>query len=473
MKKNIIKLFIMLLFSLTFLTGIPSLQAASAKLTIKSNKSTVVVGSEFTVTVTVSSSQSLGAWEWIIKYDTSKLKLTSGEAHVAQYTEGSNIKSKSYTYKFKALASGTSTIGFSSADILAFNEEEMSVALGSLKIKAQTQAEIEASYSKNNNLSSLGVEGYKLNEEFNKDTTEYTVSVPSNVEKITLTGSVEDKTASVNGLGEFEVSEGENKFDVTVTAENGSSKTYTVKVNVEDANPIEVEIDGEKYRVVKRASALTAPSTYEPTTQMINGVEVPAFKSNITNYILVGLKKEDGTTGLYIYNEENNTYTLYKEIKTEGIVIFPKKAPVVPDYYKITKITINETEVEAYQYDGVTDYYLVYGINIENNEECFYQYDVKNNTITRYNDKIINELTKKNENFMLIIIILGIETILLIIILLIIIMKKNKSKKTKKLSFDELDNNKIDKKSKIEEKKSKEETQNKEEKTKTKDSKVK
>lgn len=446
MKKGFLKILTLTIVTIILSSiNAPRLFASSGTITMRSDRTTVVIGSTVTVTVVASSSEPLGGWEWTIQYDRSKLKLESGEAKVADVGDGSATKSKTYTYKFKTIAKGSSTISLGGVSGYAWNaanaNELMSFRAGSVKITAITQAELEASYSKNNNLSSLGVEGYTLNQEFNKDTLEYTVSVPSDVEKITLTGTAEDGKSSINGLGEFEVSEGENKFDIIVTAENGSQKTYTIKVNVEDKNPIEVIIDGKKYTVIKRASTLTAPSTYEATTERINDIEVPAFKSNITNYVLVGLKGEDGTSNLYIYDGEYNKYTLYTELKTEGMLLFPKKAPTSPKYYKITKVTINGTEIEAYQYDGVEDYYLVYGVNIETGSEGFYQYDMVNNTITRYNDKIINELTKKNENFLMIIIILGVETIVIIMILLITLTKRGKKDKikVKKVTFKDLD----------------------------------
>lgn len=442
MKKGITRIFgLIIILAAMILTPITNLNAASGTISVRSSKTTVVIGSTFTVSITVSSSQALGSWGFNVQYDSSKLKLESGDKAVADVVTQSNIKSKTYTYTFKAIAKGSSTISLGAVEAYDYGESPMSINAGSVKINAITQAELEASYSKNNNLSSLGVEGYTLNEEFNKDTIEYTVSVPSDVEKITLTGAAEDGRASVNGLGEFEVSEGENKFEVVVTAENGSTKTYTVKVNVEDKNPIVVTIDGKKYTVVKRGSTLTAPSTYEATTERINDIEVPAFKSKITGYVLVGLKGENGTQNLYIYDAEYNKYTLYTELKTEGMLLFPKTAKTAPKYYKQTKVTINGTEVDAYQYDGIKDYYLVYGVNVETGEEGFYQYDMVNNTITRYNDKIINELTKKNENFLMIIIILGIETIVIIMILLITLTRRGKKDKikVKKVTFKDLD----------------------------------
>lgn len=430
MKKVLTKILGIIFLTLALIIKTPKLDASSGQITLSSNKYTALVGTEISVSVTISSGSALGAWEYVLDYDTSKLKLTSGNVNVVLYGDGNKTSSTEY-YTFKVLAQGTTTIRVKNASALSWDDDKnyMSLDTGSVRINGITQAELEASYSKNNNLESLKVEGYELSPVFNKDTLSYTVSVPSNVEKVKISGSVEDGSASASGFGEFDVSEGDNNFEIVVTAQNGGQKKYTLKVTVVDENPIEVKIDNKKYTVVKRESSLKSPATYEKTTQFINGIEVPAFKSTITNYVLVGLKSEDGKLDLYIYNENENSYTLYKEIKTEGIVIFPKKANIIPDYYKVTKIKINEEEVEAYQYDGIKDYYLIYGVNIENNEEGFYEYDVKNNTITRYNDEIIKELTKKNENYLMIIIVLGIETIILLIILIIIFISNRKLKK--------------------------------------------
>ena len=42
-----------------------------------------------------------------------------------------------------------------------------------------------------------------------------------------------------------------NKIEVVVTAQNGSTKTYTIEVTVKDLNPITVQVDGKNYTVVK------------------------------------------------------------------------------------------------------------------------------------------------------------------------------------------------------------------------------
>lgn len=114
----------------------------------------------------------------------------------------------------------------------------MKVTTNSKTVKVITQAELEASYSKDNNLKSLSINGLKLEPSFNKDTTDYKVTAESNTTEIKINAALSDSKASLSGTGIFKVTEGENKFTITVEAENGSVKKYNILVNVTDPNPI-------------------------------------------------------------------------------------------------------------------------------------------------------------------------------------------------------------------------------------------
>ncbi|MCQ2530148.1 MAG: cadherin-like beta sandwich domain-containing protein [Lachnospiraceae bacterium] len=81
--------------------------------------------------------------------------------------------------------------------------------------------------SGNCDLASLSVEGYELKDEGHDI---YSVTVGGSVEKIKIVAQAEDENAYVEGAGEKKLEVGENVFDITVTAENGLQKTYTVKV---------------------------------------------------------------------------------------------------------------------------------------------------------------------------------------------------------------------------------------------------
>ena len=310
MNKTFKKLFIFLTLILIFPLHI---FASSASINVSSSVSKVVVGKTFNVTVKISSSEVLGSWEWTIDYDKRKFKLLSGQQTVADYGNGSK-KTSSYTYSFKAIASGSGNISVKSYGGYTWNENKLNISKNTKTIKVITQSELEASYSKNNDLSHLEIKGYKIEPDFDKNVTEYKVQVDANTEEIEIDARKDDSRAIINGEGKKNVTEGENKFEITITAENGSTKTYTVIVNVTDPNPIEININDQKYVVVKRESNLEAPANYESKEIQINDTSVPALYNELNDITLVGLKDSEGNINLYIYDEKENKYTRYSEV---------------------------------------------------------------------------------------------------------------------------------------------------------------
>lgn len=411
-----------------------SIKAASATISVKSNSS-VVVGNTVKVTVTLSSSSSLGSWDFSIGYDTSLLRLTSSTAESGQrsvgYVSGSGQTSKTYTFNFKALKSGTAKVYVNSAEVYAFDESLMSVNKGSKSISIKTQAEIEASYSKNNYLKSLSVDGYQLSPSFDKEALEYTVELDSTVESIKVNASVEDSTASLIGDGEIAVVEGSNTIELVVTAQNGNTRTYKITANVKEINPINVVVDNKKYTVVKRKSALTIPDNFKETTVIINNEEIPAFYNEITDYTVVGLKDEEGVIELFIYDLDSGKYTKYQELNFNSNKIFLLDAIDIPKGLKETTIAINEKEVKAYKFDDNSVYYIVYGINLNTGNKDFYMYDSEEYTIQRYDTTMIDKLTKEKDRYLSIVLVLSCVCFLSMLFLLIEVNKYNKIKNEK------------------------------------------
>ena len=427
--KKYIKLFSLslTLFLSIFLLN-TSIKAASATISVKSNNS-VVVGNTVKVTVTLSSSSSLGSWDFSIGYDTSLLRMTSSTAESGQrsvgYVSGSGQTSKTYTFNFKALKSGTAKVYVNNAEVYAFDESLMSVSKGSKSISIKTQAEIEASYSKNNYLKSLSVDGYELSPTFDKETLEYTVELDSTVESIKVNASVEDSTASLIGGGEISVVEGSNTIELVVTAQNGNTRTYKITANVKEINPINVEVNNKKYTVVKRKSALSAPDNFTETTVVINNEEIPALYNEITDYTVVGLKDEEGIVELFIYDLDSGKYTKYQELNFNSNKIFLLDAVDVPKGLKETTITINEKEVKAYKFDDNSVYYIVYGINLNTGNKDFYMYDSEEYTIQRYDTTMIDKLTKEKDRYLSIVLVLSCVCFLSMLFLLIEVNKYN------------------------------------------------
>lgn len=433
-KKLLLFLTVIIVFPLTA-------NAATANISIKT-KGTPVVGNTITATVTVSSGTAMGSWQYLISYDTSVLKLTSGTTSVADYTTSkSGVKSKSYTLKFNVIKSGNASINVGSYLVYALDESAMGVTTSNASIKAITQAELEATYSKDNNLKSLVVDGYEITPAFDKDTLEYSVTVPSTVDTVNIKATKNDGTATVSGDGEKEVIEGSNPFEIVVTAQNGSSKTYKINVIVEDINPIEVTINNTNYSVVKRADNLEKPTLFEETTVLIGEVEVPAFKNDILGITLVGIKDEEGNISLAIYKD--GKYEIYNELSSNNILIYilEFKEPF-KDYIKTT-IKINDVDVEVYKYNKDSKFSIIYGKNIETGKEDYYVYDEIDKTFQRYNDEQIVGLNDTIKNYLYVIYTLSGCFILIAICFIISSMAKKKSKKKLKKIEEKSGNSEI------------------------------
>lgn len=423
-----------ILISLFCLLVIPkTVFAASGKINV-SGTSTVVVGNNVTVTVTLSSSTLIGSWEMSLNYDKNYLQLRSATSEsngirMAAST-ATGVKSKSYTFTFKTLKKGSTSVSVGGYLAYAYADlSEISLSSNSKIINIITQAELEASYSKNNNLASLGVEGFTLTPEFNANTLEYSVIVPEDTKNVNLTGTVQDKKASITGVGVQQVNQGNNKFLVTVKAENGSEKTYTINVDVKDENPIEVTVGDKKYTVVKIKENLPIASLYNEYSIKINEFDIPAYKNDYTGLVLVGLKDTEGNISLFIYDDENNSYKEYNELKSSQITIYPLKPEENVEGYKKGNVKIQDIDVEGFYLNEDSDFFVIYGVNVETGDKGFYMYDKKMQTLIKYNDELSSLLSEKIKLYTYIIIGFISLSVVMLIIIIVLVCKKGKKKK--------------------------------------------
>ena len=98
---------------------------------------------------------------------------------------------------------------------------------------------IQVALSSDSLIKSLKIKGYEI--DFDPHKYEYSVKVKNSVKSLDLTIVLNDKNASyvVNGNSNFKV--GENTVTIVVTAEDGSTSTYTIKVTREELEDDEEE----------------------------------------------------------------------------------------------------------------------------------------------------------------------------------------------------------------------------------------
>lgn len=417
------------LFLISILLLMPSIVYASnnATIDVTSSKENVSVGDTITATVTISSDTPIGYYSYTLDYNPNKFKLLSASSYVVNSPNDSTTKKIKKDFKLKVIDKGTSKISVKSYTITSFSDEnKINVKVNPVTISTEG---LISTYSNNNYLSVLKIDNYKLTPTFNKKTLNYKLNLNSDVDKINIIAKAESDKASVTGDGEISLLEGENKVEITVTSESGKEKTYTILITVKDENPIKVNINDEEYTLVKNISALDIPEGYKAVKIKINSEEVGALYSDTTKYTLVGLKDENGNIRLYIYDEDNDTYTLYNEIVFNKISFLPLKTNETLEGFQTYNETINKVDLECYKLSSNSDYCIIYGMNINTGEKGWYSYNKKEESIQKYSNELFNVNNEKIKNSKILIYILSATTLIFGITTITLAIKKSKNKR--------------------------------------------
>lgn len=414
------KISLLLICLFVFLVNVICVSAAGSA-SISVSKSTIENGNKVTASVTV---KNTAAWNVTITSSGS----TSGctQKFVGDSGTGNNTTK---TFSVTCKSTSTGIINFvMSGDITSSDGNNTKIS-GSKSVTVVTPRE----KSTNNDLKSLSVEGYEISPAFDKDVNEYSVTVPSTVEKINIVAKKADSYSSLDGTGEKTVEEGVNTFEIVVTSETGVSNTYKLTVNVEDQNPIKVVVDGIKYTVVKVAKNLEKPELFDETTIKIGEYEIPAFVNEVSNYTLIGLKDEVGNISLFIY--DNGKYTKYNAFMSDKLSIIFLELDKVPTNYKKTTVSINEQKVSGYRVSG-DNRLLVYGLNLATGKKNYYTYDKYEKTLQIFDINNYEKNIKEVKNNQYLIYGLSIACLFLSIFMILFIIKSSKLKKLIKLKGD-------------------------------------
>ena len=208
---------------------------------------------------------------------------------------------------------------------------------------------------------------------------------------------------------------------------------------LEELAPIEVEIDKEKYTVIRKRKDLPKISEYniEKDITISNNI-VEGYYNEKLNYDLVGLKDDTGKINYYIY--KNGKYTLYNEQTFGGTTLQILDKEVTN--FKKTSFTYNESKIASYQEVKMNllkntyalddseitgnQFYLFYAKNLETGEENLYQYDAAEKTVQRYNIEVLDMYKKSSNTYYKYLIMSFLVIGILLITLSIVLMKKNK-----------------------------------------------
>ena len=259
--------------------------------------------------------------------------------------------------------------------VSGYGSRTVDLKLGENIILIQTQAEkgntktytikVNRNYKGDNNyLKSITLSSGTLN--FDKDIFEYKINVDYNTKELLISAIAEEKTSTVEVVGNKELVVGENIYKIKVLAENKSERIYTIIVNrLEEGKTLSnnnylanLSIKNHSIAFVKDKLTYDITLTNETSLDLKYDTEdEKAFvkvegNSDLKNNSVVKIivTAEDGTTRTYILNiikEEAFNYTILiipLAILLLGLVVIivikkvkPKKKEVNPINEEVVK----------------------------------------------------------------------------------------------------------------------------------------
>lgn len=394
--------------------------AATSKVTLTVSSTKPLVGETITVKAIIYTDVAggLGAVnDGYLTYNSSVLKLTSYGAETTPEGAGKVIfdiqpDSKgstgvTITLKFKVLKAGTANFKFS-GELVDWNETMSKVISASSSITAIDKS----SLPKDANIKSIKLSAGSLSPKFSASTTSYTVKVPYSTTKVVVTPTLSDSKAKWSISGSSSLKVGENTRVITVTAQNGSTKKYTIKITREkdtttsstpetekpgttpEVNPYEISVGGEMWVLLNDYSLIKVPAGLTVAKQVINGIEIPVLLDGRRDRTIVYATNESDTIGSYfIYTGEDNEYVEYKFFVTDAntyVILEPKKSNQVPDGFKYEVTEVMGYEVGVYKYTdkAYRDYVIIYA-EAPSGEKNYYRYDNEEATIQKATDFIV------------------------------------------------------------------------------------
>jgi len=435
--KKFVLLLISILFSVT-LFCITASAAPSATASISLSSKTVTAGDTVTVTVKYTSQNQIGSYDFLLKYDANLLQYVSGAdvdsangtLKFANYNDNSDMKTVKVQVKFKALSSGSAKLSTQAIAIVDYE----SFSLMSAKDTSSTlTVNPPKTASSENKLSSLTVSGVTLSPEFKSSTYEYSAEVEYSVKKLAISAIAKDKNAKVS-ISSTELGLGENKIEITVTAENGSKRKYTLKITRKESTMAHIvaTVEGNTYTFAHDPDTLTAPFGFAQAITVYQGKEVLAYKDEKGLFTLCYLIPQAAPTpssstppsssalisgsssqsappascsqsiteekpallppkeGWYLYNEADESFVLYTRLDSgaNGYVAVPIPSGVpLPEDLEPAAFTKNELSFNAFTNKYCTDNGLIVlylrgfdgteGFKVyDEKSDCYYDYRI-------------------------------------------------------------------------------------------------
>ena len=261
-----------------------------------------------------------------------KVTITSNNSGVVTVNKTSEwVENQTITVNVKAVAPGNTTITVN-VNAATFDEEPI--------VNTYTiNVTVKPPKSSNNNLSNLSVDGKSVSG-FSSSKTSYDLGTTTNG-SINITATVEDGKATISGTGSKNINYGKNTFNVVVTAENGSKKTYIITITKPDnrntdntlsslsVSPLDLKFNKNttsySFNVEHSVKSITINAKANNSKATVSGTGTKTLKDYINTFNIV-VTAENGSKKTYTIkvirkDAEGNLGFVSKDNSLKGLSI--------------------------------------------------------------------------------------------------------------------------------------------------------
>ena len=408
-------------------------------ISVSAGQGSVSVGKTVAFSITVPSGSE--AWTYSVSWS-GNLTLESGDTAPMGF-EGD---SRTNQLVFRANSTGTGTVSISAGSYCIAGVDYDASGSASVTIVAADKPDDSepapaptpsgggdsstgnnpgVSLSSNNTLSSLTVSAGTLTPAFDPAITEYTLSLPSRSDRLTITANPSDSRATVQGDGDISLQDGETSLSVVVTAEDGSAKTYTVTAKVAQAPTLFLDYNGQRLGVVKDVSQVTPPAGFAPAEPITySGDTLPIWTDVSGKRTLVYLMDEKTSAqGFYLFSQTTGVQSPYLPILCGSVTYIytdiPKELSSVPGLTPATVKAFGQT-LNGWTYNDASlkDFCVLYLMD-DAGSYGYYTYDSREETLQRFSGAVFTDSGETLAVPMLYVYIAGGAALVLLILLIV------------------------------------------------------
>lgn len=407
-------------------------------ISVSAGQGSVSVGKTVAFSITVPSGSE--AWTYSVSWS-GNLTLESGDTAPMGF-EGD---SRTNQLVFRANSTGTGTVSISAGSYCIAGVDYDASGSASVSIVSASEPDDSepapaptpsgggsstgnnpgVSLSSNNALSSLSVSAGTLTPAFDPAITEYTLSLPSRSDRLTITANPSDSRATVQGDGDISLQDGETSLSVVVTAEDGSAKAYTITVQVAQAPTLFLDYNGQRLGVVKDVSQVTPPAGFAPAEPITySGDTLPIWTDVSGKRTLVYLMDEKTSAqGFYLFSQTTGVQSPYLPILCGSVTYIytdiPKELSSVSGLTPATVKAFGQT-LNGWTYNDASlkDFCVLYLMD-DAGSYGYYTYDSREETLQRFSGAVFTDSGETLAVPMLYVYIAGGAALVLLILLIV------------------------------------------------------